>query len=304
MYFDSLEANLTQEDPMTLDFCSRCGKALELSTREIAQRIGISESHTSKQSRIWAGEEGICAKNKRGHWRWCEACFPEAFRRHGFNSTRSMSDSITVPPSGSHPHLLHPRFPVVPVAPPQPAKAMDQPLGRPGAKAPRSVVAPGSPVPGRPLLAGRSDGARSTQSTPQAQPPVKRPQIADFQEQQKRTPKASICACLAVMGSSEALLKIRGMRLENVELALLEDEYAQLDRGFQVKLKNRHSELLVPDLAKETIKLVFSRYPYLLFLLGLFAIVCFLAIKPVNNERKEAPSTSQALSGYQVRVGS
>ena len=68
---------------MTQISCIRCGKALEVPTKEVAQRIGITRDHTNKQARAWGKVEGICAKNTSGHWRWCEACFPDAFRRHG-----------------------------------------------------------------------------------------------------------------------------------------------------------------------------------------------------------------------------
>lgn len=68
---------------MTQISCIRCGKALEVPTKEVAQRIGITPDHTTKQARAWGKAEGICKKNARGHWRWCEACFPDAFRRHG-----------------------------------------------------------------------------------------------------------------------------------------------------------------------------------------------------------------------------
>lgn len=47
----------------------------------------------------------------------------------------------------------------------------------PSARPPRSVVASGMPRSRSSALAGRPDGARSTQSTPQAQPPVRQPQI-------------------------------------------------------------------------------------------------------------------------------
>ncbi|MXX08244.1 MAG: translation initiation factor IF-2 [Synechococcus sp. SB0667_bin_8] len=85
--------------------------------------------------------------------------------------------SATVPPVRKPSPSAAPKVPSGPSRPPQPAKAMDQPLRRPGAKAPRSVVASGMPRSRSSVLAGRSDGTRSTQSTPQAQPPVKRPQI-------------------------------------------------------------------------------------------------------------------------------
>ena len=65
-----------------------------------------------------------------------------------------------------------------PVKPPLPAKAADQPPRRPSAKPPRSVVASGMPRSRSSALAGRPDGsARSVQATPQAQPPVRQPQI-------------------------------------------------------------------------------------------------------------------------------
>ncbi|MYA90362.1 MAG: translation initiation factor IF-2 [Synechococcus sp. SB0663_bin_10] len=86
---------------------------------------------------------------------------------------RPGSKSASVPPA--KPVLS--AAPEGPGRPPLPAKAVDQPPRRPSARPPRSVVASGMPRSRSSALAGRPDGARSTQSTPQAQPPVRQPQI-------------------------------------------------------------------------------------------------------------------------------
>ena len=75
------------------------------------------------------------------------------------------------------PRAAAPKAPSGPSRPPQPAKGADQPPRRTGAKPPRAVVASGMPRSRSSALAGRSDSTRSTQSTPQAKPPVRRPQI-------------------------------------------------------------------------------------------------------------------------------
>ena len=90
---------------------------------------------------------------------------------------RSGGRSATVSPTRKPSLSAAPKVSSGPGRPPQAAKAMDQPLRRPGAKAPRSVVASGMPRSRSSALGGRSDGARSTQSTPQARPPVRQPQI-------------------------------------------------------------------------------------------------------------------------------
>ena len=76
---------------MTLIFCSRCHQALRIPSKEVAQTIDISPDNASRQARTWGRGEGICAKNRSGHWRWCEACFPDAFLRHGFYLKGSVS---------------------------------------------------------------------------------------------------------------------------------------------------------------------------------------------------------------------
>nr|WP_257243029.1 translation initiation factor IF-2 [Candidatus Synechococcus spongiarum] len=86
---------------------------------------------------------------------------------------RPGSKSASVPPA--KPPLS--AAPEGPVHLPLPAKAVDQPPRRPSARPPRSVVASGMPRSRSSALAGRPDGARSIQSTPQAQPPVRQPQI-------------------------------------------------------------------------------------------------------------------------------
>ena len=70
-----------------------------------------------------------------------------------------------------------PKAPVSGPSPAQPAKAVNQPPRRPSTKPPRSVVASGMPRSRSSALSGRSDGNRSAQSTPQAQPPARQPQI-------------------------------------------------------------------------------------------------------------------------------
>ena len=90
---------------------------------------------------------------------------------------RPGSKSTTVPPT-KPPLSAGPS----PSRPPQPAKKVveqHQPPRRPSAKPPRSVVASGMPRSRSSVLAGRPDGTRSPQSksTPQAQPPVRQPQI-------------------------------------------------------------------------------------------------------------------------------
>ena len=132
------------------------------------------------------------------------------------------------------------------------------------------------------------------------QPPLQF-SLPSSSRQQKRTPETSICACLAAMGRSDATIKIRGMSLEGVELAFQEEEYAQLDEYCQIELATRRSILLQQAPAKDVTRSVTYWRP---FLLVLFAVVCFLTIKEINNGRKEAPLTSQVLSGYQTRLGS
>ncbi len=91
--------------------------------------------------------------------------------------SRPGSKSAAVPPS-KPPLSVAPEGPTGPSRPSQPAaKVVNQPPRRPSAKLPRSVVASGMPRSRSSALGGHPDGARSTQSTPQAQPPVRQPQI-------------------------------------------------------------------------------------------------------------------------------
>ena len=104
------------------------------------------------------------------------ASIPTLRRTAKDQRSRPGSKSATVPPA-KPPLSTAPEVPSGPGRPPQPAKAVDQPPRRPSARPPRSVVASGMPRSRSSALAGRLDGTRSTQSTPQAQPPVRQPQI-------------------------------------------------------------------------------------------------------------------------------
>jgi len=102
---------------------------------------------------------------------------PPASRPAKDQRLRSGGRSTTVSSTRKPSLSAAPKVSDDPGRPPQAAKAVDQPLRRPGAKAPRSVVASGMPRSRSSALGGRSDGTRSTQSTPQARPPVRQPQI-------------------------------------------------------------------------------------------------------------------------------
>ena len=90
---------------------------------------------------------------------------------------RAGGKSATVPTPKKPSLSAAPKVPSGPNRPTQPAKAVDQPPRRSGAKPPRPVVASGMPRSRSSALIGRPDGNRSTQSPPQAQPPVRQPQI-------------------------------------------------------------------------------------------------------------------------------
>ena len=146
------------------------------------------------------------------------------------------------------------------------------------------------------LSSSASSGKESQESAPYRivlQQPLQF-SLPSSSRQQKRTSETSICACLAAMGRSDATIKIRGMSLEGVELAFQEEEYAQLDEYCQVELATRRSILLQQTPAKDVTRSVTYWRPFLLIL---FVVVCFLTIKEINNGHKEAPSTSQVLSG-------
>jgi len=91
--------------------------------------------------------------------------------------SRSSSTSTTATPAKA-PQAVRPPGSSSPTQPPQAAKTAEPPTRRPIRATPaRSVVASGMPRSRSSTLVGRPETSRSTQPTPQAEPPVRRPQI-------------------------------------------------------------------------------------------------------------------------------